>query len=141
MLGRMKRSIAFIALLCTSCNSSKEVYKKDKTLSVSTEKIKTIVLREDSLLTEIHGQQIFFSAPDSTGRQYIESVRTTEVKAVRGTNVKEQEVKETDSIVQVETESKEKAKKDFPIWYIALMICVLGVVIGLRLHHQKNLIV
>jgi len=67
--------------------------------------------------------------PDSTGRQYIESVRTAEVKAVRGTNVKEQEVKETDSVVQAETESKEKAKKDFPVWYIALMIFVLVLVI------------
>ena len=137
MLGRMQISIAFLALLCVSCSSAKEVYKKDKSQSVSTEKIKSIVLREDSLLTEIHGQHIFFSVPDSTGKQYIESVRTTDVKAVRGTNVKEQEVKETDSIVQAEAESKEKMKKAFPVWYITLMICVLVVVIGLRLHHQK----
>jgi len=27
--------------------------------------------------------------------------------------------------VQAEAESKEKAKKDFSVWYIALMICVL----------------
>jgi len=46
--------------------------------------------------------------------------------------VKEQEVKEADSIVQVEAETKEKAKKDFPVWSIALMIFVLIVVIGLR---------
>ena len=46
--------------------------------------------------------------------------------------VKEQEVKETDSIVQVESESKEKAKKDFPVWCIALMIFVLVVVIGYK---------
>jgi hypothetical protein len=129
MLGRMKKSIAFLAILCVSCHGTKEVYKKDKTLSVSTEKVNTIVLREDSLLTEIHGQQIFFSVPDSTGRQYIESVRTTDVKAVRGTNVKEVEVKETDSVVQAEAESKEKAKKDFPVWYIALIVCVLVFVI------------
>jgi len=90
-----------------------------------------------SLLAEIHGQHIFFSAPDSTGRQYIESVRTTEVKAVRGTNVKEQEVKETDSIVQAESESKEKAKKDFPVLHIALIVGALVVVIGLRVYHQK----
>jgi hypothetical protein len=62
---------------------------------------------------------------DSAGRQYVESVRTTDVKAVRGANVKEQEVKETDSIVQVESESKEKTKKDFPVWHIALIVCVL----------------
>jgi hypothetical protein len=92
-------------------------------------------VRTHSLLTEIHGQHIFFSVPDSTGRQYIESVRTTEVKAVRGTNVKEQEVKETDSVVQAESESKEKAKKDFPVWYIALIVGVLVVVIGLRVYY------
>ena len=51
--------------------------------------------------------------------------------------VKEQEVKEADSVVQVESESKEKAKKDFPVWYIALIVGVLVVVIGLRVHHQK----
>ena len=135
MLGRMQISIAFLALLCVSCSSAKEVYKKDKSQSVSTEKIKSIVLREDSLLTEIHGQHIFFSVPDSTGRQYIESVRTTEVKAVRSTNVKEQEVKETDSIVQAETESKEKTKKAFPVWYIALIVGALVVAIGLRARH------
>ena len=39
--------------------------------------------------------------------------------------IKEQEVKETDSIVQVESESKEKAKKAFPVLYIALIVCVL----------------
>jgi hypothetical protein len=128
MLGRMQISIAFLALLCVSCSSAKEVYKKDKSLSVSTEKIKSIVLREDSLLTEIHGQHIFFSVPDSTGKQYIESVRTTEVKAVRGVNVKEQEIKETDSVVQAETESKEKTKKAFPVLYIVLIVCVLVLV-------------
>jgi hypothetical protein len=94
-------------------------------------------VRTYSLLTEIHGQHIFFSVPDSTGKQYVEIVRTTDVKAVRGTNVKEQEVKETDNIVQVEAESKEKAKKDFPVCYIALIIFVLVVVIGLHVHHQK----
>ena len=92
-------------------------------------------VRTYSLLAEIHEQHIFFSKPDSTGRQYIESVRTAEVKAVRGMSMKEQEVKETDSVVQVETESKEKAKKDFSVWYIALMIFVLVVVIGLRVRY------
>jgi hypothetical protein len=54
-------------------------------------------------------------------------VRTTDVKAVRGTNVKEVEVKEVDSVVQAESESKEKAKKDFPVWYIALIVGALVV--------------
>jgi hypothetical protein len=76
--------------------------------------------------------------PDSTGKQYIESVRTTDVKAVRGTNVKEQEVKEADSIVQAEAESKEKAKKAFSVWSIALIICVLVVAIGLVVYFKKT---
>jgi hypothetical protein len=49
--------------------------------------------------------------------------------------IEEQEVKETDSVVQVETESKEKAKKDFPVWYIALRVGALVVVIGLRVYY------
>jgi len=51
--------------------------------------------------------------------------------------IEEQEVKETDSIVQTEAESKEKVKKDFPVWYIALIVGALVVAIGSRIHHQK----
>jgi len=50
--------------------------------------------------------------------------------------VKEQEVKEADSIVQAEAESKEKAKKAFSVWSIALIICVLVVAIGLSLFQE-----
>ena len=39
--------------------------------------------------------------------------------------VEEQEVKETDSIVQAESESNEKAKKAFPVLYIVLIVCIL----------------
>jgi hypothetical protein len=43
--------------------------------------------------------------------------------------IKEQEIKEADSIVQAESESKEKTKKAFPVWYIALIVCVLVFVV------------
>jgi hypothetical protein len=63
-------------------------------------------------------------------------VNKTKKKApLGGAIVEEQEVKETDSIVQAESESKEKAKKYFSVWYIALMICVLMVATSLCVHH------